>query len=710
MPSTLLPILLASLAGLAPPAASSQSAQASQAVPPVTLPTVVVTAQKEPADAQRLPVSVTAVPRDVVDTAAVRTVSDVAGFSANTRFAELSARKISNAFMRGIGSSPSNPGITTYIDGVPQLNSNSSSVELTDIEQVEFVRGPQSALFGRNTLGGVVSLATARPSLGRWSGQASVPFGSANARDVRLSASGPVAGGLALGVSYGHGERDGFTTNDVTGKTVDTRSADFGKVQALWIPTPKWETRLVVSGERDRDGDYALADLGQVRSRPFHVARDYAGSTDRTVWSTVASVRHEGAQVAFTSTTGYVSWDARDRTDLDYSPMPLMTRDNGERDRQFTEEVRVASAAAALARLSDGVTLAWQSGLFLFTQQYSQNAVNTFAPYVLSPYVPVSVSQQSPLSDLDDAGVGVYGQAVLTVRDSVDLTFGARLDRERKRARIESSYQPAIAPPTLVQDERTFGDVSPQAALAYRVSAGHAVYASVGRGFKAGGFNAASPAGSEAYGEERAWNLEGGYKSEWAGGRVVANVAAFRIDWDDMQLNVPNPLVPAQFYIANVGRARSSGVEAELRARPQKWVELFASAGLTHARFRDGSSSGGVDVSGKELPNAPAYTAWFGAQVSRKMGASSCFARADVGVTGAYHYDEANTASQGAFTLVNLRAGLRGRWLIAEAWLKNALDTRYVPVAFAYPGLAPSGFLGEPGQPRTYGVSLGIGF
>jgi iron complex outermembrane receptor protein len=705
MPPGLLPLLLWPLM------AGASVAQQSQAVPPITLPTVTVTAQKEPADPQRLPVSVSAVPQAVLDTAAVRTVSDVAAFSANTRFAELSARKISNAFIRGIGSSPSNPGITTYIDGVPQLNSSSSSVELVDIGQIEFVRGPQSALFGRNALGGVVSLATARPSLAGWTGHVSVPFGTADARDLRLNASGPVTDGLAVGLSYGHAERDGFTTNEVTGNTVDTRSADFGKVQVLWIPTPKWETRLVVSGERDRDGDYALNDLDQVRSRPFHVARDYEGRTDRTVWSTVASIRHEGARLAFTSTTGYVSWDARDRTDLDYSPMPLMTRDNGERDRQLTEEIRVASAAQAPARLSDTVTLTWQAGLFLFTQQYSQNAVNTFAPYVLSPYVPLSVSQQSPLSALDDAGVGLYGQAVMTMGDALDLTFGARLDRERKTARIETSYQPAIAPPTLVEDERTFTDVSPQAALAYRVSADSSAYVSAGRGFKAGGFNAASPAGLEAYGEERAWSFEAGFKSTWADGRVVANVAAFRIDWDDMQLNVPNPLVPAQFYIANVGQARSTGVEAEVTARPRRWLDLFASAGLTHARFRDGSASGGVDVSGNELPNAPSYTASFGAQVSRTMGStSSCFARADVGVTGAYRYDEANTAGQDTFTLVNLRAGLRGRWLIAEAWLKNAIDTRYVPVAFAYPGLAPSGFLGEPGQPRVYGVSLGIGF
>ena len=696
---------------LAPLAAMAQPASQSQAVPPIALPTVVVTAQKEPADAQRLPVSVTAVPRDVLEGAAVRTVSDAAGFSPNTRFAELSARKISNAFLRGIGSSPSNPGITTYIDGVPQLNSSSSSVELIDIGQIEFVRGPQSALFGRNTLGGVVSLATARPSLSGWAGHVAVPFGSADARDVRLSASGPVSGALAVGVSYGHGERNGFTINDVTGHTVDARSADFGKAQVLWIPTPNWETRLVVSGERDRDGDYALNDLDQVRSQPFRVARDFEGRTDRTVWSTVATVRHEGPKLAVTSTTGYVSWDARDLTDLDYSPMPLMTRDNGERDRQFTEEVRVASAAHAPARLSDGVALRWQAGLFLFTQQYTQSAINTFAPYVLSPYVPVAVSQQSPLSALDDAGVGLYGQGILTLREALDLTFGARVDRERKTARIETSYAPAIAPPTRVEAERTFSDVSPQAALAYRVRAHSSVYVSAGRGFKAGGFNAASPAGLEAYGEERAWSFEGGFKGAWAAGRVAASVAAFRIDWDDMQLNVPNPLVPAQFYIANVGQARSSGIEAELTARPRPGIDLFTSAGLTRARFRDGSASGGVDVSGKELPNAPGYTAWFGAQFSRAMGsASSCFARADVGVTGSYHYDEANTVRQDAYALVNVRAGLRSRWFIAEAWLKNALDTRYVPVAFAYPGLAPSGFLGEPGNPRTYGVSLGIGF
>ena len=714
MPELVLLTLLAQLAALGPQAAHPTAhppAAQQQTVPPITLPTVVVTAQKEPAEIQRLPVSVTAVSSDVIAAAGIGMVSEAAVLSPNTRVAELSARRVSNPFVRGIGSSPANPGITTFIDGVPQLNSSSSSIELLDIEQIEVVRGPQSALFGRNTLGGLVSVASARPSLGKWNARLMVPFGSAGAREVRASASGPVTGSLAVGLSYGHGERDGFTVNDVTGHALDSRSADFGKAQVLWVPSPAWEARAIVYGERARDGDYALNDLDELRRRPFHAARDFEGQTDRDIWSGTVLLRREGKRVSFSSTTGYVSWDTNETTDLDYSPMPLMTRANAEDARQFTQELRLASAAAAPARVSDRATLTWQAGLFLFTQDYAQDAVNTFAPYVLSPLVPFSVSQYSPRAALDDAGMGAYGQGTLNLHDQWDVSVGARVDSERKAARMDTFYVPAVAPAAAVDARRTFTDVSPQASLAFRAAPGRTLYASAGRGFKAGGFNPASPPGSEAYGEEHAWNLEAGLKSTWAAGRLSVNASAFRIAWDDMQLPVPNPQVPAQFYIANVGGARSSGLEVETNARPGAGIDLFASAGLSRASFSDGSMSGGVDVSGNDLPNAPRYTVSLGAQFSQPVGAGSlCFGRADVVFSGAYHYDEANLAGQDAYSLVNVRVGVRARGFAAEAWMKNAFDTRYIPVAFAYGGLAPSGFLGENGRPRTFGVSVGFGF
>src|SRR5438552_6232687 len=158
-------ILLATLA--APAGAGAQ--------PPhrMTLPTVTVTAQKEPEDPQQLPVSVTAVTLETLADADVRSVSDAAVLAPNTFFNEFTARKLSNARFRGVGSSPANPGVTTYIDGVPQLNANSSSIELLGVDQIEFVRGPQSSLFGRNALGGVINIESARPSSQKWTCMAS---------------------------------------------------------------------------------------------------------------------------------------------------------------------------------------------------------------------------------------------------------------------------------------------------------------------------------------------------------------------------------------------------------------------------------------------------------------------------------------------------------------------------------------------------------
>ncbi len=143
---------------LAQQGSAAGSPSSSQPPSRITLPTVTVTAQKEPADPQELPVSVTTVLSGTIEDADITSVSDAGIYSPNAYFSEFTARKLSNPRFRGIGSSPSNPAITTYIDGVPQLNANSSSQEFLDVSQVEFVRGSQSALFGRNTLGGLINI------------------------------------------------------------------------------------------------------------------------------------------------------------------------------------------------------------------------------------------------------------------------------------------------------------------------------------------------------------------------------------------------------------------------------------------------------------------------------------------------------------------------------------------------------------------------
>ena len=152
-------------------------------------------------------------------------------------------------------------------------------------------------------------------------------------------------------------------------------------------------------------------------------------------------------------------------------------------------------------------------------------------------------------------------------------------------------------------------------------------------------------------------------------------------------------------------------MEFELGARPAPGVELFGGVGVTSAHFRPGSVSNGVDVSGNKLSNAPSHTADVGVQYSRQVWrAASLTLRGEVVRYGEYQYDDANTLGQSAYSIANFRAGLRGKRLFGEAWVRNAFDTHYIPMAFPYPGLAPSGFIGENGAPRTFGMRVGVTF
>lgn len=678
--------------------------------PSLVLPTVIVTGQKGSDDIKDVPASVTAVTSTTIRDSGLLSVTEAGLFAPNTMFTEFTARKVSNARFRGIGSSPANPAITTYIDGVPQLNSNSSNIELIDVGQIEFLRGPQSPLFGRNTLGGIVNVTSAKPSMSAWTGSAVAPIGNNGLFDVRGNVSGPVGDKAAISVAAGTQQRDGFTTNSVTGNDVDFRDGTFAKAQLMVLPNANWEARLIYAHERNRDGDYALGDLSAIRIAPFRVQRDFEGYTNRNINNTTVQVRGIGQNFAVESITGFVTWDTEDKTDLDYTPLPLAVRENLEDSTQFTQQVRVSSPDNAPLALGSTM-LKWQAGVEYFSQDYNQDAINTLSAFVLSPQVPFPVAMHSPEAAIDTGGIGMFGRATLTFNDKADLTAGLRYDHESADANLNTFMEPAIAPANVVNADQDFNDVSPQFAFGYRFKPGQMAYVSAARGYKAGGFNAAALPGSEAYGEEHAWHVEGGVKGTAAGGRLAASASVFFINWDDMQLNVPNRFVPGQFYISNVGRARSRGLEADLTARPRQDIDLFGAVGFTTARFADGTMANGIDVGDNEVPYTPDFTATIGGQWNRALtSALNGFARAEIVMTGAFSYDEGNAEGQDAYTLVNIRAGARHKRLFAELWLRNAFDSRYVPIAIPYPGFAPSGYIGENGRPRTFGVSVGTSF
>jgi iron complex outermembrane recepter protein len=681
--------------------------------------TVTVTAQKEAEPALSIPLSVTAVTEGSLADANIQAVKPAAAYAPNVFINEFTSRVLSNPFFRGIGGSPTNPGVSTVIDGVPQLNGYSSNIEWIDVGQVEFVRGPEGALYGRNTAGGLINI-TSRSLSNGWTAQAQGELGSYGLNVVRGSVSSPLfKDRVGFNLAGGYSGRDGYTQNDFTHHDLDRRSAGFGKGQIVFKVNDRLKIKLIASGEHDRDGDYALGDLAYIRANPNHVSRDFEGYNHRSVGSATLVAEYRGSALDFSSITGGVWWRTHSLTDLDYQTATLANyglyaiRDNVEQQHQFTQEFRFGSSRNKRFRMNDALKMDWQAGVFLFNQHYQQDAANDISSAF--GFFPRSLS--TSYSDLGDWGMGVYGQTRFTAWEKLDLTAGLRVDYEDKRAALESLY----APTARLTD--SYSEVSPQFSVAYRFTSNQMAYASVSRGYKAGGFNPAptgvpAPGGTESYGAEHTWNYELGHKAKWLEGKLATTVALFYIDWSNLQLNQQIPFSGGQYYIGNAGRANSKGVEVETRYRPYAWWDLFGMVGYTHARFLSGSSAFNANlgmnqaVGGNTLPYSPTFNANVGTQVSwAPCRYATLYFRIQVSKYGDFEYDAFNAMGQTSYHLANFRGGVRAKHWFAEGWVDNAFDAHYVPIAIPYAQLgAPSGYVGESGAPVTYGARGGISF
>jgi len=680
---------------------------------------VTVTAQKESEPVLSVPLSVTAVTEDSLANADIQAVKQASAYAPNTFVNQFTARALSNPFFRGIGGSPTNPGVSTVIDGVPQLNSFSSNIELINVGQVEFVRGPEGALYGRNTAGGLINI-TSRDLSNSWRAKGEAEFGNYDFRDIRASASSPLLKDrFGIDFAGGYSSRDGYTVNDVTGLDLDSRKAGFGKAQLFFRVNDRLKFRFIVSGEHDDDGDYALGDLAYIRAHPNHVSRDFEGYNRRSVGSASFIADYRGSAIDFSSITGGVWWKNHSLTDLDYQIATYAnyglyaTRDNVESQHQFTQEFRVSSSREKPLNTGDALKLDWHAGIFIFDQGYQQDAANNMSSAF--GFFPPSVSTSA--TDLGDTGVGLFGKIRLTAWKKLSFTAGLRYDYESKDAGLRSSSGPSTNP------SDSFSEVSPQFSVAYQFTLSQMAYVAATRGYKAGGFNPAptgipAPVGTETYDPEHTWNYELGHKASWLDNKLETTAALFYIDWKNLQLNQQIPLSSGQYFIGNAGRANSKGLEVETRYRPWSWWELFGMVGYTRARFLSGSSALNANlgvnesVGGHTLPYAPEFNANMGTQISWAPSRyARIYFRVQLTKYGDFQYDASNAAGQTSYHLVNFRGGVRAKHWFAEGWADNAFDAHYVPIAIPYAQLgSPSGYIGESGAPVTYGARLGLGF
>jgi iron complex outermembrane receptor protein len=661
----------------------------------------VVSARKQTEPLAEVPLSVTAIDGRELELERLFTVRDAGARVPNLFLSEFTSRRLSFPFVRGVGSGLGDPSVITYVDDVPQFGFGGTNLPLVAVDRLEFLRGPQGTLYGKNSMGGLIHVHGRRPGdeprveLGG-------TLGNYDLREVSGSYSGPLGAGLRGDFALLDSQRDGYSTNKLTGDDVDDRNGLFGRGRVLYNPTSASELDLSFFGERARDGGFALNFLEDVpafgitglRNESHQINQDFEGSADRDVLSPSVVWRVLGDALDFTSVSSYEHWDVLELSDFDFTPVDGVRRRSEEEQSYFYQELRLGTSAG-----ERDDRLSWQVGASGFLSDADRSSANTLRPGGAGIFFPPgSEGTDATAGDFDDFGWALFGQASLPV-GAFALEAGLRYDNEKKEVDSAHTFDPGIGPIPLDQrsQDETFDELLPMAGLTWHTSLASLAYLRAARGFKAGGFNLSTIAAPETFDAETNWTYELGYRQSFLDERTTLSGALFFVDWQDRQVSLFNQQDGG--FVDNAGDAESKGVELEGEAKLLDNLDARASFGLADTEISD---------TGEDLPQAPDSTWSVGLRYANDLPREGTwYVRADYQNVGDFFYDDANNAGD-SYDLVNAGVGIDLGRFGFSVWCQNLFDEEYVPIAFQANPADPNSFVGESGAPRVLGFTLSV--
>lgn len=764
---------IAALAG----ASVSVSAHAQQdtAAPPRTavLEEIVVTARKREETSQSVPISMSVFSGAALEDRGVTDLADVAKFTPNMSF-DVGSRSIGGSstgtlFIRGIGQTDfqptADPGVGLYVDGIYVGRSAGSVLDVVDVERIEVLRGPQGTLFGKNTVGGAISIVSARPR-SESNGYVEVAIGRFDQRDVKAGLDIPlVEDRLAVRLSAASRARDGYAESLSDGRQFG--DIDSNAVRAVVSATLSERADLTVIGDWSRRREHGQfqrptgIDISQagggltlfnalVASRGPYQRYDSRWNPPSTYtnfstgpnvsdvesWGVSADLKIElTPQITFESISAYRRLDSDTGGDADGSPLDLSSTRLLDEQRQFSQELRLGGSAF-------GDRLSWLIGGYYFDERitdYNQTRIlsGLYAalealPFRIGPLGgagnPANISLDVDIDQYlypKNESWAIFTQESYRLTDRLSLTAGMRFNREHKTIDAVSTRVNAgvyILPPG-TRLEREWDSWTPKVSLEFQATADALLYLSYARGFKAGGFNPRPQTVAEfaAYDPEEVATYETGFKTDWLARRLRLNGAVFYSRYEDLQLyyNVPAGVqdCPSNqgsgcFITNNAARVDITGAELELTARPIPDFDLSAGIGYIHNEFKEIDpillSQGFIDFD-SQIPKTPEWSANVAAEYRVPLAGWG-----HLRLYGDYSYktkvyqdfENAESIAQPGFGLVNAAISLRPaseRWDLSLTG-KNLTDEVYVTSGIESPGFGFS--LAGLGEPRTWSLSL----
>lgn len=686
-------------------------AQSADSIPETQLGEVMVTAQKESENLQKVPFSVSAIDDRKVEEMNLWQMRDLRGYIPNL-YSSNPGDNRNVISIRGITTTSYEPAIATYVDGVNQFGLDTYFFLLNDVERIEVLRGPQGTLYGRNAMGGVINVIT-KPKSDEFSGFARADIG--NYGFTRLAAGLKtmlVPQKIYLGVSVLSDKLDGYYTNLYDDSDFDTQNNFLIAGNVNYLFAKNWEAILNFKGNRGRNsGPFSLApDPDSALENPFEVTQNAVTEMVDNSQNISLVLKNSGPRLNFSSQTAYQNNYRYYKTpiDGDFSPIDGVSIENNYGNDWNT--VSVWTQEFRLASVNTGQKINWQVGFFGFYSDAPTRQGVYFGDDAELVGSPISNFTTINTNIATGYGVAFFGQATYSLTERLKLTAGLRSDYEKKELTVGQELDFGQGDPMATQADTTgnvsYTAISPKVALAYQLATNE-IYGSYSRGFRPGGLTQIGSDPSNpplfSYDPEFSDNFEIGSKNYFFNRRMRLNVSAFITKISDVQ--VPGLILPDAIVVTqNAGDLTSTGVEWEINAIPTRNLSVDWSFGYTHATFDElalPGEDGEVDYAGNRQIFTPVMTSMVAAQWTPRFFNSK---NLDWIVRGEWlYFDEQffnleNTISQDAYQIVNAKFGVVSDNVEFTLWAKNIFDTTYIDYAYNF---GPSHL----GNPATFGLT-----
>ena len=597
-------------------------------------------------------------------------------------------------------------GIAMYVDDVYIPRAYGLGTLLLDVERLEVMRGPQGTMFGKNAIGGVVQMVSAKPAMRNFGSLELVP-GNFNALLVRGGLNTMlVENKLALTVSGAVNRRNLWIENLNVDNPQPGHTLNWGlKGALLWKINPNVDFTLRGIFSKDDKGETTVEYIGKPEGSPWPgvdqngedriVDTDAPNIVERELYNVSGYFDIRIGQNKLTSITAATGASRYFFNDLDYTRFNGLTNGSREKFKTFSQEIRFTSGA--------NKKFSYQGGLYYLNEQITGPPYVSVHPELL---VLLGVTADdffetaSVNSEIKTHSFAPFFSGSYRINEHWRLSGGLRYTIERKKLEYSQEVTPyydptltiisgiavplpaADSPEEILTREAEDNEPSGDIGLDYRFNQNIMTYGKFTRGFKGGGFNASfnsdATGGNLTFEPERVNSIEAGIKSIFADNRIRLNVALFYQDYQNKQ----EALVGATgVTVATAEEVDGYGFELETSSIIYPGLQADLSIGYLNMTFKK-FMLGDEDLSGNRVDKSPDWTVAFSPQYRTPIFASyQLLARIDLNYTGKSYNDLTNSEviARRPVTLVNGRIGLstlNDRYSLA-LWGKNLTDETF---------------------------------